>query len=436
MKINHASNGLHGELSVPGDKSISHRAVMFGSIASGDTVIRGFLKSADCISTMNCFRTMGIEIEEERDEKGDFIRVSGKGIRGLSKPDTPLDCGNSGTTARLISGILAGQDFKTVLTGDPSLSRRPMKRIIDPLKNLGASIRSEKGNGLLPLIIEKGKLSGGEIRTRVASAQVKSAILLSGLYAEKETVVIEPALSRNHTELMLSAFGADITGGSTDEPKASVRPCRELRGLEVNVPGDISSAAYFIGAALIVPGSEIVLKNVGINPTRDGILRVFKDMGADIKIENERYESGEKSADLIVRYSSSLKGVEIGGDIIPTLIDELPLISVVAATADGETVIRDASELKVKESNRISLTVNNLKAMGADAEEREDGLLICGGKALHRASIETAKDHRIAMSFSVAALINSDVRPVEILDPSCVGISFPEFYRDMDLLLK
>ena len=436
MKINHASNGLHGELSVPGDKSISHRAVMFGSIASGDTVIRGFLKSADCISTMNCFRAMGIEIEEERDEKGDFIRVSGKGIRGLSKPDTPLDCGNSGTTARLISGILAGQDFKTVLTGDPSLSRRPMKRIIDPLKNLGASIRSEKGNGLLPLIIEKGKLSGGEIRTRVASAQVKSAILLSGLYAEKETVVIEPALSRNHTELMLSAFGADITGGSADEPKASVRPCSELRGLEVNVPGDISSAAYFIGAALIVPDSEIVLKNVGINPTRDGILRVFKDMGADIKIENERYESGEKSADLIVRYSSSLKGVEIGGDIIPTLIDELPLISVVAATADGETVIRDASELKVKESNRISLTVNNLKAMGADAEEREDGLLIRGGKALHRASIETAKDHRIAMSFSVAALINSDVRPVEILDPSCVGISFPEFYRDMDLLLK
>jgi len=436
MKIHHASNGLHGELTVPGDKSISHRAVMFGSIASGDTIIRGFLKSADCISTMNCFRAMGIEIEEGRDEKGGFIRVFGKGLRGLNKPDKPLDCGNSGTTTRLISGILAGQGFETRLTGDASLSRRPMRRIIEPLKAIGASIRSENKDGLLPLIIDRGELHGGEIRTRVASAQVKSAILLSGLYADKETVVIEPALSRNHTELMLSAFGADITGGSEADPRASVRPCSELRGLEVNVPGDISSAAYFIGAALIVPGSEVVLKNVGINPTRDGIIRVFREMGADIRIENERYESGERSADLIVKHSPSLKGVEIGGNIIPALIDELPLIAVVAAAAEGETVIRDAAELKVKESNRISLTVNNLKAMGADAEEREDGMVIRGGRPLHRASIETAFDHRIAMSFSVAALINSDVRPVEIRDPSCVGISFPDFFKDMDMLLK
>jgi len=436
MKILHATSGLRGELKVPGDKSISHRAVMFGSIAAGDTLIRGFLKSADCISTMNCFRAMGIDIEEGTDEKGEYILVHGRGLRGLKKPAHPLDCGNSGTTARLISGILAGQDFESMLTGDASLSRRPMKRVIEPLNTLGASLRSENGNGLLPLIIEKGELHGGSIRTRVASAQVKSAILLSGLYADKETTVIEPALSRNHTELMLSAFGADITAGSEADPKATIRPGRELYGIPVVVPGDISSAAYFIGAALIVPGSEVVLRNVGINPTRDGVLRVFRDMGADIKIENECYESGERSADLIVSYSPSLKGVEIGGDIIPSLIDELPLIAVVAAVAEGETVIKDAAELKVKESNRISLTVNNLKAMGADAEEREDGMVIHGGKPLHRASVETAKDHRIAMSFSVAALINSDVRPVEILDASCVGISFPFFYRDMDLLLK
>ncbi len=436
MKILHATSGLRGELKVPGDKSISHRAVMFGSIATGDTLIRGFLKSADCISTMNCFRAMGIDIEEGTDEKGEYILVHGRGLRGLKKPANPLDCGNSGTTARLISGILAGQDFESLLTGDASLSRRPMKRVIEPLNTLGASLRSENGNGLMPLIIEKGELHGGSIRTRVASAQVKSAILLSGLYADKETTVIEPALSRNHTELMLSAFGADISAGSSIDPKASVRPGRELYGIPVIVPGDISSAAYFIGAALIVPGSEVVLRNVGINPTRDGILRVFKAMGADIKIENERYESGERSADLIVSYSPSLKGVEIGGDIIPALIDELPLIAVVAAVAGGETVIRDAAELKVKESNRISLTVNNLKAMGADAEEREDGMVIRGGKPLHRASIETARDHRIAMSFSVAALVNSDVRPVEIRDPSCVGISFPDFYRDMDRLLE
>ena len=436
MKITRAINGLRGEITVPGDKSISHRSIMFGSIAEGETLVRGFLKSADCISTMNCFRKMGVEIEEGTDGEGEYILVRGKGLHGLLRPNGDLDCGNSGTTTRLISGILIGQEFDSRLIGDSSLSRRPMKRITEPLTSLGASIRSENGDGLLPLIINKGKLQGGRIVTKVASAQVKSAILLSGLYADGETVVSEPALSRNHTELMLSAFGADITGGTFEDPVASVRPGNELTGQRVNVPGDISSAAYFMGAALIVPGSEVLLKNVGINPTRDGILRVFKAMGGNITLENERYETGERCADILVKYSPSLRGTEIGGGLIPALIDEIPLIAVVAAVAEGDTVIKDAAELKVKESDRISLTVNNLIAMGVSAEARDDGMVIHGGKALKHASIETAKDHRIAMSFSIAALINRDVQPVEIRDSACVGISYPGFYRDLDLLLK
>ena len=436
MKITHATKPLKGEIVVPGDKSISHRSIMFGAIAEGDTAVRGFLKSADCISTMNCFRKMGVEIEEGHDAAGDYILVHGKGLHGLKKPESELDCGNSGTTTRLIAGILAGQDFETRLTGDSSLSKRPMKRVIEPLSSLGASIRSENNNARLPIIISRGELKGGEIRTSVASAQVKSAILLSGLYADAETRVIEPVLSRNHTELMLSAFGADIVSGTVDKPVSLIRPSERLTGLSVTVPGDISSAAYFMGAALIVPGSEILLKNVGINPTRDGILRVFRDMGGNITIENERYETGEKCADILVKYTPGLKGTGISGDIIPALIDEIPLIAVVAAAAEGDTVIKDAAELKVKESDRISLTVDNLNAMGADAEAKEDGMVIHGGKNLHHAVIDTAKDHRIAMSFSIAALISRSVQPVEIKDSACVGISYPEFYKDLDSLMR
>ncbi len=435
MKITHATKPLRGEIVVPGDKSISHRSIMFGALANGDTVVRGFLKSADCISTMNCFKAMGIEIEEGSDGEGDFILIHGKGLHGLSKPGSSLDCGNSGTTTRLISGILAGQDFETVLIGDESLSKRPMKRVIEPLSTLGASIASMNDDDRLPLVIGKGELHGGVIRTRVASAQVKSAILLSGLYADGETSVIEPSLSRNHTELMLKAFGADITAGSAEDTRTSVRPGRELKGMTVKVPGDISSAAFFIGAALLIPGSRVMLKNVGINPTRDGILKVFMDMGADITVENVRYETGEKCADILVNYSPELKGTTIGGDIIPALIDEIPLIAVVAAGAEGDTVIKDASELRVKESDRISLTVGNLNAMGASAEARDDGMVIHGGSPLHHAVIDTAKDHRIAMSFSVAALISESVQPVDIRDSACVGISYPGFYKDLDSLM-
>ncbi len=386
MRITRATKPLKGEITVPGDKSISHRSIMFGAIAEGDTRVKGFLDSADCTSTMECFKKMGVEILREEES----LIVKGKGLRGLTEPEGDLYCGNSGTTARLISGILSGQNFSTKLTGDPSLSKRPMKRVIEPLSALGAVLRSENGDGRLPLFINPGNLKGGEIEIRVSSAQVKSAILLSGLYADSETSVIEPSLSRNHTELMLSAFGADVTKGTSENPRASVRPGNVLKGLDIEVPGDISSAAYFIGAALTVPGSEILLKNVGINPTRDGILKVFAEMGGDIRIENERLSSGERTADLLVRYSPSLKGITIGGSLIPSLIDELPLIAVVAAAAEGETVIKDASELRVKESDRIKLTVDNLLAMGCDAEPLPDGMVIRGGKTLHHAVIETA----------------------------------------------
>ena len=430
MKLSHASH-LKGEITIPGDKSISHRSIMFGSIAEGTTEISGFLKSADCISTMNAFRAMGINIEE--DKENGIILVHGKGLHGLNAPEAVIDCGNSGTTTRILSGILAGQDFEATLTGDSSIQKRPMKRVIDPLTKMGADISSINGNGCAPLKIRPSKLHGEIIKTPIASAQVKSAILLAGLYAGSATKVIEPSLSRNHTELMLSAFGAEIKSGTFENPTAEIIPGKNLYGQKIKVPGDISSAAYFIGAGLITPGSEILVKNVGINPTRDGLIRVFKAMNADLTLIDEREEGGEKTADILVR-SSSLKAYEIGGSLIPTLIDEIPLIAVAATQADGTTVIKDAAELKVKESNRIDLTVNNLKAMGADIEATDDGMIIRGKTSLHHARIETARDHRIAMSFAIASLINEDVQQTDISDAGCVGISYPDFFKELDSL--
>lgn len=425
MKIS-KTNSLRGEINVPGDKSISHRSIMLGSLAEGDTIITGFLKSADCISTMNAFRAMGIDIEENNET----IIVHGKGLNGLSKPEHIIDCGNSGTTTRILSGILAGQKFPTALTGDESIQKRPMKRVIEPLSKLGASIRSVKNNGCAPLEIEPQPLHGADIRINIASAQVKSALLLAGLYADGPVSVTEPSLSRNHTELMLKSFGADISAGTADSPTAIITPGKTLHGQRISVPGDISSAAYFIGAALITPDSEVLVKNVGINPTRAGLIEVFKTMNANITLLDEREAAGEKVADILVK-TSELKACTIKGDIIPTLIDELPLIAVVASQAEGTTVIADAEELKVKESNRIDLTVNNLNAMGADASATDDGMIIRGKTPLHHAVINTAKDHRIAMSFAVAALISSDFEPTEILDSECVAISYPEFFDDL-----
>ncbi|BEI74259.1 3-phosphoshikimate 1-carboxyvinyltransferase [[Ruminococcus] torques] len=422
--------GLKGTVSVPGDKSISHRCIMFGSIANGTTEIHNFLKGADCLATIRCFQSMGINIEET----DHTITVHGKGLHGLSAPLNILDVGNSGTTTRLLSGILAGQKFESKLSGDESLNSRPMKRIIEPLTMMGANISSILRNGCAPLYIAPGNLHGIHYDSPVSSAQVKSCILLAGLYAEGETSVTEPSLSRNHTELMLKEFGADIRtlhSLSGTEATAYIKPYPKLYGQKIVVPGDISSAAYFIAAGLIVPDSEILIEHVGINPTRSGILKVCEDMGGDITLLNERCEAGEKIADILVR-TSSLHGITIEGDIIPTLIDEIPIIAVMAAVADGTTVIKDAAELKVKETDRIETVTDNLKAMGCNVTPTEDGMIITGG-TLHGASIHTLLDHRIAMAFSIAALVADGT--TKILDGKCVDVSYPTFYDTFEQLL-
>ena len=438
-----AAKRLRGEVTIPGDKSISHRAVMFSSIARGDTVIRNFLTSADCLSTMACFRKLGIRIEESPSDPS-LIRVFGKGMHGLSPESSPvfLDTGNSGTTTRIMSGILAPQKFTSVLLGDDSLNSRPMKRIMEPLSLMGADIISEKGNGCAPLRIRGSALHGIDYRSKVASAQVKSAILCAGLYADGKTLVHEPSLSRDHTERMLAAFGADVksepegsgapAGGADpagDEASfARILPADELYSPgEITVPGDISSAAYFIAAACLVPDAQVRIRNVGINPTRDGMLRAARAMGAEIVLENQN-DDVEPCADLVVK-TSSLKGTVIGGGIIPALIDELPVLAVMAALAEGETVIKDAAELKVKESDRIAVVTENLKAMGADITATDDGMIIRGGKPLHGALIHTYGDHRIAMSFAVAALAAEGETILD--DETCCSVSYPSFFQDL-----
>ena len=419
MEIKKLTN-LHGEITVPGDKSISHRAVMFGSLAKGTTRIIHFLEGADCLSTISCFRKMGIDIENNNGE----ILVHGKGLRGLSSPTDILDVGNSGTTTRLISGILAGQNFVSELTGDNSIQSRPMKRIMTPLLSMGADITSIKGNNCVPLRIAGHPLKAIHYDSPVASAQVKSCVLLAGMYSDGVTSVTEPVLSRNHTEIMLNYFGAQVTSEGTT---ASIVPEPSLHAREITVPGDISSAAYFIAAGLLVPGSEILLKNVGINPTRDGLLRVCKDMGADITMLNVNMD-GEPTADLLVR-TSSLHGTTVGGEIIPTLIDEIPMIAVMAAFAEGTTILKDAKELKVKESDRILVMAENLSRMGADITPTDDGMIIHGGKPLHGAVIDSYLDHRVAMSFAIAGLLCDG--PLSIKGGDCVKISYPEFYEDL-----
>lgn len=419
---------LKGTVTVPGDKSISHRAVMFGALAQGTTEVTHFLQGADCLSTIRCFRQMGIDIINH--EATSCVTIHGKGLHGLSRPADVLNVGNSGTTTRLITGILCGQDFDCMIDGDDSICSRPMGRILTPLSMMGADIISRKDNGCAPLAINQAmgrtnRLKGIHYPSPVASAQVKSCILLAGMYADGETSVTEPALSRNHTELMLSEFGAVIT---SRDNTATIQPEPKLTGREISVPGDISSAAFFIAAGLIVPNSEILLKSVGINPTRDGILRVCRQMGADIRLENIRDNGGEPTADIIVKHSE-LTGTEIGGEIIPTLIDEIPAIAVLACTAKGRTVIKDAGELKVKESNRINVMVENLSRMGADVVATDDGMIIHGGKPLHGAIIDSRLDHRIAMSFAVASLIAEG--ETTILDAQCVDISYPDFYSEL-----
>lgn len=420
------AKSLKGDITVPGDKSISHRSLMLGSISEGRTRIKGLLRGADCLSTMSCMRALGVSI----DDNGNEIVVHGVGLNGLKKPAQMLYTGNSGTTTRILSGILAGQPFETTITGDESIEKRPMKRIITPLSLMNADISSVNGNDCAPLSIKPSTLHGINYDSPVASAQVKSCILLAGLYADAPTTVTEPALSRNHTELMLRAFGADI---ETRGYSATVTPGNTLHGQDIQIPGDISSAAYFIAAGLIVKDSEILISNVNINPTRAGIIKVVKSMGGTIDILNERIVSGEPVADLYVK-SSHLHGTEIGGADIPTLIDEIPIIAILAANADGQTIIRDASELHVKESDRIKSISENLTRMGSDIMPTSDGMIIYGGARLHSAKIKTMKDHRIAMAFSIASLALDEDNSIDDMD--CVNISYPGFFETLSSIIN
>lgn len=405
-----------GQIKVPGDKSISHRAVMLGSLANGVTEISGFLKGADCLSTIDCFRKMGIDI----DINGENVTVHGNGLRGLKKPDEMLYTGNSGTTTRLLCGILAGQNFDTSITGDASIQKRPMGRVVKPLSMMGAKIENE----YCPLYITGTKLHGIDYKMPVASAQVKTAIILAGLYADGETVIHEIEKSRDHTELMLSAMGADLTVDNLD---ITVKPTNDLTAVNVDVPGDISSAAFFLILGAIMPNSQITVINVGINPTRTGIIDVLKDMGADITLENVHTSAGETVADITVR-SSSLKGTTVGGDIIPRLIDELPIIAVAAVFADGQTVIKDAQELKVKETNRIRAVVDEFNKCGIDITETDDGMIINGGKSIHGADFKTYGDHRMAMSLTVLAQLADGESTLD--DSDCACVSYPTFFDD------
>ena len=403
-----------GILTVPGDKSISHRAVMLGSLADGTTEITGFLQGADCLSTIDCFRNMGIQI----DVNGENVTVHGKGLHGLKKPEKMLYTGNSGTTTRLLCGILSAQSFDTEITGDASICKRPMGRVTKPLSLMGARIENE----YCPLYIHGTSLNGIDYNMPVASAQVKTAIILAGLYAEGETVIHEIEKSRDHTELMLGAMGADIKVNGLD---ITVKKTGNLSPVKADVPGDISSAAFFMVLGAVMPNSEITIKNVGINPTRTGIIDILKDMGADILLQNTRISAGESVADITVK-SSSLHGTTIGGSIIPRLIDELPVIAVAAAVADGETVIKDAQELKVKETNRIRAVVDEFTKCGIDITETDDGMIIRGGKSFRGADFKTYGDHRMAMSLTVLAQMVDGNSTLD--DSECVNISYPGFF--------
>jgi len=405
-------------LTVPGDKSISHRAAMFAAIADGISTIKNYSSAIDCQSTLDCMRQLGATIRRDSQD----IYIHGRGLRTLSEPDDVLNCGNSGTTMRLLCGLLAGQNFSTVLTGDASLRRRPMDRIIKPLVNNGAEILGRQSNRLAPLFIQGKSLSNVIYELPVASSQVKSAVLLAGLYADGNVQVTEPVASRDHTERMLAFCGVDI---QRDGNVISLGKNRKLSARDFHVPGDISSAAFLIALGLLVPGSHLRLKDVGINPTRTGLLIVLKNMGADLKIVKERSISNEPVGDILIK-NAKLKAVEIGGILIPKLIDELPLIAVIATQAQGRTVVKDALELRIKESDRIAAIVGELKKMGASIEESGDGFVVEGPTPLHAAACNSFDDHRIAMALSVAAWIADGEST--IIDADCVGISFPEFF--------
>ena len=411
------AKAVSGEITMPGDKSISHRSIMLGSLALGETRVSGFLRGEDNFATLNAFRAMGVGIEDD----GSSLRIAGKGLHGLCEPIDVLDCGNSGTSMRLMTGLLSAQRFFSVLSGDQYLRRRPMKRVIEPLSRMGASIYGRAGGDKAPLAIVGRELKGITYPSPVSSAQVKSAIMLAALYASGETKVTEPHLSRDHSERMFRHFGADI---DTFPGGVTIRGGRELEGRDIIVPGDISSAAFFMVAALIVPGSELLIRGVGVNPTRTGIIDILAAMGGSIQLLDRRELSGEPVADILVR-SSRLKGIEIGGDVVPRAIDEFPVVCVAASLAEGRTVVRDAGELRVKETDRIKAMAINLAKAGVSVEETPDGMVIQGVEQLNGCAAESFGDHRIAMSMLIAGLACRGETTVSDID--CIGTSFPDF---------
>lgn len=424
MELLKTKQGLQGELTVPADKSISHRSIMFGAISHGTTTVHNFLRAEDCLSTVAVFKALGVKIKDD----GETITVEGKGFSGLKAPSEMLNAGNSGTTMRLVLGILAGQSFDSQIAGDASLNRRPMERVMGPLREMGAELQGTKNSEFPPISIKGHELSAITYEMPIASAQVKSAIIFAAMQAKGETTIIEKEKSRNHTEEMIKQFGGNIT---VADKKITLSGDQHLVGQTVTVPGDISSAAFYLVAASIVKNSQLLLKHVGVNPTRTGILDVLAEMGADIK-EQARDEKNQ-AADLLVQ-AADLTACEISGEIIPRLIDELPIIALAATQAQGTTIIRDAQELKVKETNRIDATAAELNKLGAAIETTEDGLIIHGPTPLHGGVVDSHGDHRIGMMLQIAALLTSE--SVELTNPEAINISYPEFFNDLSQLIK
>ncbi|MEH7355286.1 3-phosphoshikimate 1-carboxyvinyltransferase [Neobacillus drentensis] len=425
LKLKNNINRLFGEVTIPGDKSISHRSVMFGSIAYGETKVTNFLPGDDCLSTISCFRKLGVIIEESDNQ----LRIIGNGFEGLTEPDGVLDVGNSGTTIRLLMGILAGRPFFSTLVGDESIGKRPMTRVTGPLTSMGAWLDGRKDGAFTPISIRGGQLNPFHYELPVASAQVKSALILAGLQAEGESTIIEPAETRDHTERMIRQFGGDI---NKDNKVITVKGGQRLTASTIHVPGDISSAAFFLVAGAVIPGSEIVLKNVGLNPTRTGIIEVLKKMGADLEIVQKDDNSFEPAGDFIIK-TSNLKGIVVEGDIIPKLIDEIPIIALLATQAEGKTVIKDAEELKVKETNRIDTVVNELRKLGASIEATNDGMIIYGKSNLNGGRVSSHGDHRIGMMLSIAALLC--INNVELEQSEAISVSYPNFFAHLNSLI-
>ncbi|NPA53312.1 MAG: 3-phosphoshikimate 1-carboxyvinyltransferase [Aquificae bacterium] len=429
IKITKARQVL-GELRVPSDKSISHRSIILTSLAKGESIVKNFLKAGDTLTTVSVYRSLGVEIKED----GDIFRVKGVNLFGYKEPEDILDMGNSGTTTRLTLGLVSGQNFFSAMTGDDSLRKRPMARVVDPLREMNAQIDGREEGHLLPLSIRGQELTGIEFFNKKSSAQVKSALLIAGCLTDKCVSVVEKIKSRDHTEKMLFAMGADIQIEEKERYKVSIKGKKELNPVEIDVPADPSSAAFFAAAAAIVPDSEILLKDVLVNPTRDGFYRKLKEMGAEVFYINEKEKVGEKIADILVKYSPDMKGIKITKEDVPSMVDEIPLLAIVATQAEGETVITGAEELRVKESDRIKAVVENFKRIGVKVEELEDGMIIKGKQKIKGGIIDSYHDHRIAMGFAILGLISEE--GITIKNADCVFISYPNFFEDLEKVVK